>query len=74
MFPIIEDPKRKDSIGDYIGYLDRTRRTTGESRYETHLRKLSKETASYYGLTNVEYDTLTVTLKKEEDKNENTGN
>lgn len=71
MFPIIEDPKRKDKIKDYIDYLDRTRRTTGKSRYETHQLALSKETAKYYTLTEKEISMLDDIFKNEKLNNEN---
>lgn len=71
MFPIIEDPKRKYKIKDYIDYLDRTRRTTGKSRYETHQLALSKETAKYYTLTEKEISMLNDIFKNEKLNNEN---
>lgn len=65
MFPII-DPKRQNKIQDYTDYLDRTRRTSGQSRYEVHQIALSRETAKYYGLSDKEINMLDVVYKKEE--------
>jgi len=66
MFPIIEDPKRLNKIQDYTDYLDRNRRTTGKSRYETHQIALSRETAKSYGLSDKEINMLDEIYKKEE--------
>ena len=69
MFPIIEDPKRKNKIQDYTDYLDKSRRTTGQSRYEVHQSALSRETAKSYGLSEKEINMLDEVYKKEEQKN-----
>lgn len=66
MFPIIEDPERKNKMKDYVDYLDRNRRTTGKTRFETHQIKLSQETAKYYGLTDKEINEIGEILKNEQ--------
>lgn len=56
---------RETKVQDYLGYIDRSRRTSGETRYEVHQKELTKETGRCYGLTNKELEEIGEQLKKE---------
>ena len=54
-------------IREYIEYLDRTRRTNHHlTRFDVHRHKLSCLTASYYGITEKEYEELGKEFEKDQ--------
>lgn len=56
---------RENKVQDYLDYIDRTRRTTGETRYDVHQKALTRETGRCYGLTNKELADIGELLKTE---------
>jgi len=66
-----EPEKRENKINDYIGYIDRTRRTTDQSRLEVHQFALTRETGYYYGLNDKDMEDLTKRFEKELELEEN---
>lgn len=64
-FVVIEETQRKNKIEDYKEYLDRTRRTNGKTRFDTHQTMMARNTARYYGLSEKEILSLDEEFKKD---------
>lgn len=60
-----EESVRKNKKGDYLDYLDKTRRNNGKTRLEVHEALMSKLTAQMYGLTDKEIQELEAELKQD---------
>lgn len=56
---------RDNKFQDYLDYIDRSRRTSGETRYEVHQKALTKETGKSYGLSDKELKEIGEQIKKE---------
>lgn len=61
MFEII----RANPTQDYLDFLTRSVRTKNITRLEHHVTKLAHETALSYGLTEKQYNEITVLLESE---------
>ena len=70
--PELEIDKNRDAIKDYIAYIDRTRRTTGQSRYEIHQLMMTRNTGLYYGLSDKDFELLNKQFLDELNENNNT--
>ena len=60
------------NVKEFSQYVDRTQRTTHNTKYDIATRALSKEVATYYGLSDEEYNTFINTLKDDQEVSDTT--
>lgn len=56
---------QSEAVKEYLDFLDRTRRTNGQTRFQIHEKVMAKNVADSYGVTEEEMKQLDVFLKQD---------